>query len=74
MAYALPKNQLISAGEDSVLVFWDFNADRKEVCSINLKYNLLNFAKKSKLYQSAHLKLDKQTFGRFNNVLNTILV
>lgn len=31
LAFVSPKNQLISAGEDSVLVFWDLNAERKEV-------------------------------------------
>lgn len=32
MAYANTTQQLISAGEDSVIVFWEMNAMRKEVC------------------------------------------
>lgn len=31
LAYANSTQQLISAGEDSVLVFWEMNAMRKEV-------------------------------------------
>lgn len=31
MAYANSTQQLITAGEDSVLVFWEMNAMRKEV-------------------------------------------
>lgn len=31
LAFVSPKNILVSAGEDSVLVFWDLNAERKEV-------------------------------------------
>jgi len=31
LAFVSSKNQLISAGEDSVMVFWDLNAERKEV-------------------------------------------
>lgn len=31
LAFESSKNQLISAGEDSVMVFWDLNAERKEV-------------------------------------------
>lgn len=31
LEFVLSKNLLISAGEDSILIFWDLNADRKEV-------------------------------------------
>lgn len=41
LAYILPKNILISAGEDSVLVFWDLNAERKEVSYSNILYTFL---------------------------------
>lgn len=38
LAFVSPKNILVSAGEDSVLVFWDLNAERKEVSFSILKY------------------------------------
>lgn len=34
LAFVSSKNQLISGGEDSVMVFWDLNAERKEVSYI----------------------------------------
>lgn len=41
LAFVSPKNQLISAGEDSVMVFWDLNAERKEVC-VTFMYYIYN--------------------------------
>lgn len=38
LAFVPLKNQLISAGEDSVLIFWDLNADRKEVNNISFGF------------------------------------
>lgn len=46
LAFISPKNILVSAGEDSVLVFWDLNAERKEVsydildCLFDILYSL----------------------------------
>lgn len=34
LCYAAVKRQLISSGEDAVIVFWDMTAQRKEVSCI----------------------------------------
>lgn len=45
LAFVSPKNILVSAGEDSVLVFWDLNAERKEVSYSILKFILFYIIK-----------------------------
>lgn len=57
LAFVSPKNILVSAGEDSVLVFWDLNAERKEVSYRLLRCIFHKLYSLNKCILTMHLKI-----------------